>query len=139
MCWKYCRATEPAAFAKLRKVPTEVLNAAKLMMELNLSRAELKKVHEYCNNSGVGGKVIRFPDAKKVKRHVRQACLRTVEDGRMREVFRVDKDYPGCPAQTITFEVRRYSVCCLYLTSAQLFFYIPVDRYSSALCGDAPR
>lgn len=132
---KYYYDTEPRAFRKLRQVPTSILDAAHLMMELNLSRAELKKVHEYCERGNGAVRVRRrYPDAKRVKRNIRKACLRSKEEGKKIETFRVDKDYPGCPAQTVTFEVRMLAFQLFSNVHSIFGFGVEVDRCSSPLC-----
>lgn len=99
---KYWHDTEPRAFAKLRQVPSEILNAANIMLDLQLSRAQLKRVHEYIAGPETAN---QYPDAKKVRRHIRNACIRSEGEGKKTAVFRIESDSPGCPAQSIVFEV----------------------------------
>lgn len=101
---------KPAAHERLSKLPDHIIETAKLLRKVNLSRAQLRAVHRYTqfwvnNKSDDEVGVEGFPDAAEVWLNVRNACQRD-QDGTIRKsVFPVPPGVPGVRDKEIVFKV----------------------------------
>lgn len=113
VCYTHASDFEPTAFAKLRLLPANIIGAALLINDLNLSRTAMQKIHQYADQArGVPYHRRNHPDAQTIKRNIRHACTREIGSGRKEAKYVVDVGMPGVPAQTVVFQVcSRRGVC----------------------------
>ena len=123
--------SEPAAFVKLRALPANIIAAASLLNDLNLSRRGLQRVHQYSDEArGVEYRAKNHPDAQRVRRAIRNACKRTTAEGKKVATYVVEQEHPGVPTQSVTFEVGNIDTShptIIYVRNQKLSI---VDRHS---------